>query len=194
MSSSTPQRIIKLWQRIYGARGGEGPRATPDIVTVIIADDHSKGGWTAGAPWITYGDTPALAANFATGAVLNNDPLGRKSLVVVDRVRVWVGVATRLLISLQWDPVRYAGIGAPSQLADFSEPALTPQNQILQAVFGVSSNVSPAIGGVPFDVPAGATEIGGAWSFGPGVALVVGQSNANNALACYFSGRYYSEP
>lgn len=167
-------------------------------MTVIIADDHSRAGWPPNNPWYHASYVPQNVGMFGRCWVTNLDPLGVKSVVTVDSVRIYSAVATAAFMSLIYDTSYWSGAqGAsyPGYGRENIDPVINNvvETRVRSATVGTASPVS-VISGMRYDIPAGVpTEIQGGFSLAPGVVLAIGIGQANTQFSYAFSGRYYEE-
>jgi hypothetical protein len=185
-----PFRFVHSWERIFAQRGGIVPTAMQEIVPVTLIDNQSKGGYTPATEWHAANSLAALAANFSTLFVFNQDPLGSKTVVVVDRMTVSTGATIFLFLGTSTVVLPTAALGFLANLADAQvNPAGAAQ---LQSVGQSQAQLGAAIGGlqIPNNGPG---IIDGPWTLSPGMMMAVSGLIVNFPIAWYLQGRYYGD-
>jgi hypothetical protein len=194
VSTQLPTRIVRAWQHLYGSRGSESPRADPGIVSAVIIDDHRFGGYPSAEMWQTIFDQGAVAAQFANGVILNQDPVGTKSVVVVDQLWYQLSVLGSIMIALG----RFTGVATSSAGVAARRDVGDDLNQLatMPVVQAVSvQNITDALRRGSIIVPTQDTlphTLPGPWTLAPGQQFVVSSSVQNTIFQCYVQGRYYA--
>lgn len=194
MSTQLPDRIVRGWQRAFGSRGGDTPRADGSILSVVILDSFVRGGHGGGEAWHVGFSLAAQAALKNNIVIRNRDPIGQlHSLVIVDYFLYRCSVADQAFLSVGGlNPVTFPeGPGQASRsdmgmaLDATASPAL-PNVEVGSFPLAAAAGTQPLPGN-----DATVKRVDGPWVLAQQIALALSNLTVNIGLEAYFSGRYY---
>lgn len=195
MSSPYRPELVAAFLRYAGLKGGD----IGSVVPVVVLDNIAGGPYPTSRIWQLGNSQGAVAAQFSYVGVMNNDPVGTLSSVVVDTIYLRTAAADDWRIFI----TNFAtASGQALTLPD--QPAMDLSNErdrdakdrpFLGQVRGARGNsvASFTLGQEQYPISTGASvgRIDGPFTLGPQAVLLASPATANVQAFAMFRGRYY---
>ena len=188
MADLLREELATAWQKYFRTRGGGGPSVAQELLPVIVIDHDLP--YPPCRIWHIAASSAAVAAQFSIVVLLNNDPLGTRSVVVLDRFVANVASPLMLLGGGSIAPVTAPTMATP--VRDIApEKELQAINPVLgQVTVGTNADAGALPGGVSVYGSASQNQEG-PWMLGPQQFLLLQHQTLNTNIAVYMRGRYY---
>lgn len=194
MAGDAPYRpeLVAAFLRYAGLKGGD----IGQVVPVVVLDNIGGGPYPTSRIYQLGSAAGPTAAQFSYCGIMNNDPVGVLSSVVIDRILVRTVAADDWRV-VQTNLTTTAGLAVGSSADDLSNerdrdakdrPRLGTILQVqgtLVASFSTGVNIYPIAAGSAVGV------IEGPFTLGPQAVLLVSPQTVNVLAQAMFRGRYY---
>jgi len=208
--------LARAWEGYFSQRGGEGPDAPAQALSVIVLDDNSKGPYPPYRSFqggLVVSPTPAIIgqigiqngdAGFTPLVGLVGTTGVPKSVVVID----WLIVARDataggdFFVTLTHNnlkPISTANAPVADTAPEKDPTSGATRPQIGNVFVGVRNVDAALIGDQSGQLPGFTQDtlphrVDGPWMLGPGQILYVERNLVNTGFTAYFRGRYYPAP
>lgn len=178
--------LVRAWENYFRQKGGESPRATQDILTVLQVDDAAA--YPPYRRWAGGISAGAVAAQYSYVCWGGTDTTEKRSVVVVDEIFFRQPNNDDIVVGLELAsnlPVSTI----VSDIAEEKDQGATARPRIGNVALNALSTASN-FAGETFPFNAGG-RIPGPWSIPTGGVLFIRPATVNELIVGYARGRYY---
>lgn len=189
-----PQELVRAFTSYFRRKGGVVPVIQDEIHPVVIVDDNSAGPYPPNRSWHGGVQAAAVAVQFSYVAVMNNDPIGTHSCVVVDLAIIRPLVADDIMVGMSSSSALPLVGGRADDCANEAplDPTVAFQPLISNVLIGIQQNGSalgftqriPHNDILPRNYP-------GPFTLGPQCYVAFRPVLVNEGIHGWFRGRYY---